>query len=87
MMPPGTCPLLPSAEWAKQCLQMLKLENGTALYDLAAHHEIYPGSKRTHFRRIHERSGIAYRDMLVRWLGSRIEGGGTERGSHMPTGQ
>jgi magnesium-dependent phosphatase 1 len=65
--PPGG-KLVLLAEWAKQCLQMLKLDNGTSLYDLADHHEIYPGSKRTHFRRIHDRSGIAYRDMLVRPL-------------------
>lgn len=34
------------------------------MHDIAAHHEIYPGSKLTHFRRLHERTGINYKDML-----------------------
>lgn len=118
-----THPTLAPAEWAAQCLQMLKLDSGVSLHDLAHHHEasqrgrpqgrplsmpllpsscltllprlrcsvlltalsllrllqrvlpaalprllaqIYPGSKRTHFRRIHERTGIPYEEMLVR---------------------
>ena len=44
---------------------MLTLGSGASLHSLAHHHEIYPGSKLTHFRRIHERTGIAYTDMLV----------------------
>ncbi|KAL4451416.1 hypothetical protein ABPG77_009488 [Micractinium sp. CCAP 211/92] len=51
-------------KWAAQCLSMLKLDSGVSLHDLAHHHEIYPGSKRTHFRRIHERTGIPYEEML-----------------------
>ncbi|GAB4820299.1 hypothetical protein N2152v2_007345 [Parachlorella kessleri] len=51
-------------EWADQCLQLFELECGTNLHTLGVHHEIYPGSKRTHFREIHARSGIDYHDCL-----------------------
>ena len=65
--PPPALPCVPAlpAEWANQCLQMLTLGSGASLHSLAHHHEIYPGSKLTHFQRIHERTGIAYTDMLV----------------------
>lgn len=45
---------------------MLQLDSGLSLHALAHHHEIYPGSKKTHFRRIHERTKVPYADMLVR---------------------
>ncbi|PRW21055.1 magnesium-dependent phosphatase-1 isoform A [Chlorella sorokiniana] len=51
-------------QWASECLRMLALDNGLTLHELAHHHEIYPGSKRTHFRRIHERTGIPYEHMV-----------------------
>jgi magnesium-dependent phosphatase 1 len=34
------------------------------LHALAAHHEIYPGSKIAHFKRLRERTGVDYGDML-----------------------
>jgi magnesium-dependent phosphatase 1 len=34
------------------------------LHALASHHEIYPGSKIAHFKRIRERTGIEYSEML-----------------------
>ena len=74
--------LPPPAEWANQCLQMLTLGSGASLHSLAHHHEIYPGSKLTHFRRIHERTGIAYTDMLVSlgWWEGGCERGGRATG-------
>ncbi|EFN52625.1 hypothetical protein CHLNCDRAFT_138712 [Chlorella variabilis] len=51
-------------QWANKCLQMLQLDSGLSLHALAHHHEIYPGSKKTHFRRIHERTKVPYADML-----------------------
>lgn len=51
-------------KWANQCLQMLKLESGVSLHEVAQHHEIFPGRKITHFKRIHERTGIQYNEML-----------------------
>ncbi|GFR40369.1 hypothetical protein Agub_g917, partial [Astrephomene gubernaculifera] len=37
---------------------------GRSMYDISSHQEIYPGSKLTHFRAIHQRSGIPYEDMI-----------------------
>lgn len=34
------------------------------LHALASHHEIYPGSKIAHFKRIRERTGVEYSEML-----------------------
>lgn len=34
------------------------------MHDVATQQEIYPGGKKTHFRRIHERTGIPYEDMV-----------------------
>lgn len=45
-------------EYAIPCLQLIQVADGISMYDLAQHHEIYPGSKRTHFQRIHKASGI-----------------------------
>ncbi|KDD76075.1 acid phosphatase [Helicosporidium sp. ATCC 50920] len=50
--------------WADACLKSFAIECGPRMHDIAAHHEIYPGSKLTHFRRLHERTGINYKDML-----------------------
>lgn len=37
---PRPDPPIPRAEWAAQCLQMLKLDSGVSLHDLAHHHEV-----------------------------------------------
>ena len=34
------------------------------VWQVAKHHEVYPGTKTTHFERIHRRTGIAYEDMV-----------------------
>eukprot|EP00878_Enallax_costatus_P022505 GHUV01023877.1.p1 GENE.GHUV01023877.1~~GHUV01023877.1.p1 ORF type:complete len:131 (+),score=35.67 GHUV01023877.1:562-954(+) len=54
-------------EWAIPCLQQFPIPGhprGLTLFDVSLHNEIYPGSKLTHFKQIHERSGIDYEDML-----------------------
>eukprot|EP00878_Enallax_costatus_P025666 GHUV01027483.1.p1 GENE.GHUV01027483.1~~GHUV01027483.1.p1 ORF type:complete len:114 (+),score=6.65 GHUV01027483.1:562-903(+) len=57
-------------EWAIPCLQQFPIPGhprGLTLFDVSLHNEIYPGSKLTHFKQIHERSGIDYEDMVRRW--------------------
>jgi magnesium-dependent phosphatase 1 len=51
-------------QWAAACLKLFTVGDGVTLHALAAQQEIYPGGKKTHFRRIHERTGISYDDML-----------------------
>lgn len=45
-------------------LQMYEVVPGKTLHSIADHFEIYPGSKKTHFRAIHERTGIPYESMV-----------------------
>ena len=71
-----------AAVWASKCLQLFTVGDGsggatTTLHALAAHHEIYPGCKRAHFKRIHERTGVPYEGMVFfddMWV---LEKGGT----------
>ena len=54
-------------EWAIPCLQQFPIPShpqGLTLFDVSLHNEIYPGSKLTHFKQIHQRSGIDYEDMV-----------------------
>ncbi|CAK4034046.1 magnesium-dependent phosphatase-1 [Lecanosticta acicola] len=53
-------------ELARSMLSLLRIpspENPTAI-SLFDHLEIYPGSKTTHFKKLHEKSGVAYEEML-----------------------
>lgn len=50
--------------WAATHLRLFKVDDDIDMHSLAHHHEIYPGSKVTHFKRIHERSKIDFRDMV-----------------------
>jgi magnesium-dependent phosphatase 1 len=53
---------------AREMLQLLKIPSNFSssqrAIDYFDHMQIYPGSKTTHFERIHRDSGIAYEDML-----------------------
>lgn len=51
-------------QWAQSCLRLFKITDGVSMDDVAIYQEIYPGSKKTHFRQIHEESGIPYEAML-----------------------
>lgn len=51
-------------EWAVPCLKTFIISDGVSMYDIGKWQEIYPGGKRTHFKRIHQKSGVAYKDML-----------------------
>ncbi|GIL89357.1 hypothetical protein Vretifemale_17181 [Volvox reticuliferus] len=57
-------------EWAIPCLKTFlvteeaKHGKTKSMYDMSSYQEIYPGSKLTHFRAIHNKSGIPYEDML-----------------------
>ncbi|KAL5118896.1 hypothetical protein ACEQ8H_003219 [Pleosporales sp. CAS-2024a] len=52
----------------REMLKLLKIPNASVssgrAIDYFDHMQIYPGSKTTHFTRIHRESGIAYDDML-----------------------
>ncbi|KAF2130636.1 magnesium-dependent phosphatase-1 [Dothidotthia symphoricarpi CBS 119687] len=52
----------------REMLQLLKIPSSSGAsqraIDYFDHIQIYPGSKTTHFERIHRDSGIAYEDML-----------------------
>ena len=50
--------------WANTCLELFEVAEGVRMHDVGHIHEIYPGSKRHHFTRIHERTRIPYEDML-----------------------
>mmetsp|Transcript_28387 Transcript_28387/g.72945 ORF Transcript_28387/g.72945 Transcript_28387/m.72945 type:complete len:156 (-) Transcript_28387:264-731(-) len=54
-------------EWAGQCLRLIDVTEGLAavsMDELGEHKEIYRGKKTAHFQRIHEQSGIDYKDMI-----------------------
>jgi hypothetical protein len=60
------------------------LESGVSLHEVAQHHEIFPGRKITHFKRIHERTGIQYNEMLVSLTRSVRCGLGLQRQEQEP---
>lgn len=45
-------------DWADELMQLFDIKK---YFD---HFEIYPGSKLNHFRALHEKTGISYRDMI-----------------------
>ncbi|KAG1681187.1 hypothetical protein FOA52_015630 [Chlamydomonas sp. UWO 241] len=51
-------------EWAIPCLKSFAVADGVTMFDVAEHKEIYPGSKRNHFRKIKDASGLEYDEML-----------------------
>ena len=51
-------------KWAAACLQLFQISSGLSMHAVGRQQEIYPGGKKTHFRRIHERTGVAYEEML-----------------------
>jgi magnesium-dependent phosphatase 1 len=51
-------------KWAASCLNLFRISEGISMHDIGLEQEIYPGSKQRHFRRIHERTGIEYSEML-----------------------
>lgn len=51
-------------KWAASCLNLFTITEGISMHDIGQEQEIYPGSKTRHFRRIQERTGIEYSEML-----------------------
>lgn len=56
-------------EWAVPCLQAFMLTPTVSMWALGAHSEIYPGSKRAHFKEITRKSGVPYEEMVRRCAG------------------
>eukprot|EP00873_Tetraselmis_striata_P002178 jgi/Tetstr1/422442/TSEL_013280.t1 len=57
----------PQPEWSRQCLRLIDIAKGSgavSMDELGEHQEIYAGEKTAHFQRIHEQSGIDYKDMI-----------------------
>ena len=51
-------------KWAASCLNLFKITEDITMHEVGLEQEIYPGSKTRHFRRIQERTGIEYEEML-----------------------
>ena len=51
-------------DWAETLLRRFEAAPGVSLSDLFPHREIVTGSKRGHFERLRERTGIPYREMV-----------------------
>ncbi|KAF2092658.1 magnesium-dependent phosphatase-1 [Rhizodiscina lignyota] len=49
---------------AAEVEQSGKVQKGKKAIEFFDHLEIYPGSKKTHFRKLHEATGVAYSEML-----------------------
>jgi magnesium-dependent phosphatase 1 len=55
------------APWAQECLEALTFDEGKTLSvarGAAELSQIYPGDKKTHFRKIHKATGIPYERMI-----------------------
>lgn len=52
--------------WASSCLKLFTIheEQSISMHSLADFHEIYPGTKTTHFKRIQQQTKIEYSEML-----------------------
>jgi len=49
---------------ASAVLRLLQLEDGTKMFDTVVHPQMYPGSKKMHFRRLATLTGIPCHEML-----------------------
>ncbi|CAL1125852.1 unnamed protein product [Cladocopium goreaui] len=53
--------------WGRECLQKFMVQEGVSMWDVAEDGqlvEIYKSSKQQHFKRLSEKTGIAFEDML-----------------------
>lgn len=47
-------------EWARECLHLFEIAQGVTMHTLAKHHEIYGGSKKIHFQRLHKKTKVCF---------------------------
>jgi magnesium-dependent phosphatase 1 len=50
--------------WAQECLRLFTLEGGKTLKSVADIEEIYKADKKEHFKKLQEKTGIAFQDMI-----------------------
>eukprot|EP00640_Fibrocapsa_japonica_P006692 CAMPEP_0113940962 /NCGR_PEP_ID=MMETSP1339-20121228/6981_1 /TAXON_ID=94617 /ORGANISM="Fibrocapsa japonica" /LENGTH=180 /DNA_ID=CAMNT_0000944963 /DNA_START=175 /DNA_END=717 /DNA_ORIENTATION=- /assembly_acc=CAM_ASM_000762 len=51
-------------EWAYEVMSLMPVDDNLTMADVFEFNEIYPGTKTAHFRRLHQDSQIAFKDMV-----------------------
>jgi magnesium-dependent phosphatase 1 len=51
-------------QWARACLKLFTVDGDITMDDVGQYQEIYPGSKKTHFRALQQATGIDFEDCL-----------------------
>eukprot|EP00123_Amoebidium_parasiticum_P006444 comp17394_c0_seq1/m.16721 comp17394_c0_seq1/g.16721 ORF comp17394_c0_seq1/g.16721 comp17394_c0_seq1/m.16721 type:complete len:192 (-) comp17394_c0_seq1:100-675(-) len=51
-------------EWARECLALIEVGDGIKMKDTIHFVEISKSNKKQHFQRLHEKTGVAYNDII-----------------------
>ena len=50
--------------WARECMSLVDVYEGVTLEDACVFSEIFPGTKKQHFEKLRQDSGVLYAEML-----------------------